>query len=77
MRDESSYNAFITGPAADSQKAQKSSRDGAVQACGGEATRRNGGWLPWLDHEFGWTEMTATRFGQMHATIISLIKNCG
>jgi hypothetical protein len=35
MRDESSYNAFITGPAADSQKAQKSSRDAAVQAYGG------------------------------------------
>jgi len=22
----------------------------------------HGGWLPWLDQEFGWTEMTATRF---------------
>lgn len=22
----------------------------------------HGHWLPWLDGEFGWTEMTATRF---------------
>lgn len=22
----------------------------------------HGGWLPWLKQEFGWTEMTATRF---------------
>src|SRR5262244_1906432 len=22
----------------------------------------HGNWLPWLDREFGWTEMTATRF---------------
>jgi Protein of unknown function (DUF3102) len=71
MRDESSYNAFITGPAADSQKTQESTR----RLCERQANsgRRlteakplagNGGWLPWLEHEFGWTEMTATRFGQ-------------
>ena len=26
----------------------------------------HGGWLPWLDSEFGWTEMTATRYMNMH-----------
>ena len=27
----------------------------------------HGGWLPWLDREFGWTEKTAERFMQCHA----------
>lgn len=27
-----------------------------------KAIAGHGGWLPWLETEFGWTEMTATRF---------------
>jgi hypothetical protein len=27
----------------------------------------HGNWLPWLKREFGWTEMTATRFMNVHS----------
>jgi len=31
-----------------------------------KAMLRHGGWLPWLDREFGWSEMTAVRFMQIY-----------